>query len=888
MNTQGATDPGQDGNPQKRRFRLWRLAGWVGAGAVCAGLAAGVTWLVQRSARPEALEYTPAGGQAEAQVLALRVLATNRPWLEPQAVRATYSFKRKAIHWSLSSVFREHSLSQLRTFENKLTEPVTARWKSPADLRVGASFRTPLAAMLSAPSNYTVHSVGTARWSGKTVVAVDVMFQTPVTVHVGMGAGDTHYSSAGFRAGSARILIEPLKALPLFIGTSDSSAIGLNPRFNSTFTFDPDFFEMPGGRAPRFVEWRMPGQSWRSWYEFQVTNSFWLFKRGKALIKIDRWSFLDHRIEMTGLRAEPVRPGDLLQEYPTALTGGDPSPGHTRAWSFGREDVFRVSRFDLAIGRELRIESGPADLGIGHCAEGAVWAVLIPRDDASLNTRVAGQAERPDHVWLRFHPREIARLFPQATISADGAEKLKDEMCAIANMKMLSSWSAEGGATIPGPGQMTVDVDTKEGPRRFFAVDTRAGTARYAAEFEGRALNLSAEAIELMAQPPPDHRQEIAKETGDKSRPRVVSVHPPPGALAVPPMTELRVRFDRPMDPFAVKLDWESGEYLSTEYPRYDSNTFEFAISVRLAPGVLHQIVVGIREPGFGQGFVSTQGNTPALHVWRFATGKPPAAPAAAARAPASPVLDGSASRAAPGSNDMTLITLLKTMQRRRAQMTSLVEHVQTTMPSHRSLCFASATFKWQHPGQYYGDVSQIMGGLFRIGCDGQNWWWETGSAQIPDLVLCPTNAMRFPDISIADPFGLAADPPAKAAQCMGLVYAGMTNISGADCYLVESRAGGPGVSPSQWWWINAETYLVAESEAAGMRTRFVYEPLNRPLPSTAFAPARAPDVKPARLEALDADYTNRFLNLRDGNDGRMSVRWGKIGPKGMSSDGLN
>ena len=242
----------------------------------------------------------------------------------------------------------------------------------------------------------------------------------------------------------------------------------------------------------------------------------------------------------------------------------------------------------------------------------------------------------------------------------------------------------------------------------------------------------------------------------------------------------------------------------------------------------------------------------------------------------------------------MTLLTLLETMQRRRAQMTSLVEHAQTTMQFHagvfRSLCFMGATFKWQHPGQYYGDVAQIMGGggLFRIGCDGQNWWWETGSAATPELVLCPTNAMQLPDISIADPFGLAADPPAKAAQSLGLVYAGRTNLSGGDCYLVESRAGGPGVSPSQRWWINTETYLVAESEAGGVGTRFLYEPLNGPLPSTAFAPARPPGMKPVRLEALDADYTNRFLNLRDGNDGRMSVRWGKIGPKGTSSSGLN
>ena len=30
------------------------------------------------------------------------------------------------------------------------------------------------------------------------------------------------------------------------------------------------------------------------------------------------------------------------------------------------------------------------------------------------------------------------------------------------------------------------------------------------------------------------------------------------------------------------------------------------------------------------------------------------------------------------------------------------------------------------------------------------------------------------------------------------------------------------------------------------------------------------------------------FVNLRDGSNGQMSVRWGKIGRKGRSSSGLN
>jgi hypothetical protein len=823
--------------------------------------------------------------------LLARVLATNRPWLESKPVRATYFFNREVSEWSFTRALQTHSLKPLHGREKELVGPLNARWKSRSDLRLGVNFETPLGAMLRDRSNYTVVPLGTTKWRGQRVVGVDVAFQRQVQGGVGMGAGNTHYSSAGFGASSARILIEPRSALPLFIGTSESSMIGGRPQFQSTFTFEPNFFEMPGGRAPRFVEWRMARMSWCSRFEFQVTNAFWMFKQGAASIKMDRWSHLYQRLEMSRLQAEPLRHGDLSQEYPTTLSEGDSSVEHARSWRFQPEDMFRVSRFSFSVGENLRLESGPADLGIGHCADGAVWAVLIPRKSGTLHSGLATQGEAVAHVWLRFHPKQIGRLFPQETISADAAEKLRGEICAIANMKMMSSWSTEGKATIPGPGQMTVDVDTKEGPRRFFAVDTQAGTAQYAAEFEPHALNLSPEAIDVMSEPLPDHRQAVAEQSRDKSRPKVVAVHPAPGTLAVPPETELRVRFDRPMDPLGVGFNWDFGDCLSADYPRYDSNKFEFAINARLAPGVLHQVVVNTEQAGFGEGFVSPGGKRASLYVWRFTTGRAPVAPATAAPPATASVLADN-SDGGTSSNALKLLDLLGTMQRRRAQLTSLVENVQQVFQQHgsgiRSLWFMGGTFKWQQAGYYYGDASQFVDGLFRIGCDGRNWWWEIGSVDNPDLVLCPTNAMHLPDISLADPFDLATDSPANAVLKLGLVYGGVTNVAGTDYHLIESRPAGPATAPRVRWWIDPQSYLMAEMESDGVRTRYLYESLNRPLPPSAFAPARPPGARPGRPDVLESGYTNRFVNLRDGSDGRMSVRWGQIGPKGRSSSGLN
>ena len=59
-------------------------------------------------------------------------------------------------------------------------------------------------------------------------------------------------------------------------------------------------------------------------------------------------------------------------------------------------------------------------------------------------------------------------------------------MRAIAKAKFTSSWHAGKGHD-PRTKEMTVDVDTKGGPRRFFMVDTEAQTAEYVAAFAGRS-----------------------------------------------------------------------------------------------------------------------------------------------------------------------------------------------------------------------------------------------------------------------------------------------------------------------------------------------------------------------------------------------------------------
>lgn len=182
------------------------------------------------------------------------------------------------------------------------------------------------------------------------------------------------------------------------------------------------------------------------------------------------------------------RPVSLLKGYPTSLIGEDLVPQNARTWRFTEADIYRLTEFNLSVSNLLRVAVGPADVGIGHCDDGAVWAVIIPRSPGELDHAALPGREAVRHVWLRFHPKEIERIFPPATVFGDGDKSVFAQVNLIANYKVRNSWQAGGRVMIPGPQVFTVDADMTNGLRRFFAVDTQAPKADYYAVFESRPV----------------------------------------------------------------------------------------------------------------------------------------------------------------------------------------------------------------------------------------------------------------------------------------------------------------------------------------------------------------------------------------------------------------
>ena len=302
------------------------------------------------------------------------------------------------------------------------------------------------------------------------------------------------------------------------------------------------------------------------------------------------------------------------------MTAGDVTPENAREWEFAKQDIYRVAHFSLAIGRDLKVETDAADLGIGHCADGAVWAVLIPRERGTLTSSVTNQAEAIAHVWLRFHPGQVDNIFSPASVSADGNASLISAMRAIASSKMTSSWQANGKAMIPEPKDLTVYVDTKAGAHRFFVVDTLAKTADYIAAFNGSA--------------------DSSPMSWASAPPVVIKTFPEAGADNVPPgVTEIQATFSKEMrDGSWSWCDaWENSTPEGVEKPKYDADQKTCVLKVKLEPGKTYGYWLNTKR---FQNFKDKDGHAAVPYLLTFQTaanGQPsPGLPASAA-APINP-----------------------------------------------------------------------------------------------------------------------------------------------------------------------------------------------------------------------------------------------------------
>jgi hypothetical protein len=366
--------------------------------------------------------------------------------------------------------------------------------------------------------------------------------------------------------------------------------------------------------------------------------------------------------------------------------------------------------------------------------------------------------------------------------------------------------------------------------------------------------------------------------SSDTNAPKVVSVSPASGSEAAQ-ITLVDIQFDRPMAPPEQAHPFVTVPQLETEQKpakllhcvQYDSAKHTFHIALALPDKAKSRFALG----GFRTvGGILAQPIQLEYEVKSesFSTAQQSELNAAA--------------------KDQHLLGFLAAMKTKRIALTSLAEQVQSiSMNGDRGLLTdfdsKSATFKWSKPNLFYVDATQPMlsCGIFRIGCDGQKWWSHINK----ELVSCPVPDMQTLNACIADPFELLSRTPAAVAVELHLASSGPLPLGGRDAAAITSWDKEDGRTR---WFIDPETHLPSGVEQCSpygvFRTCFQYTSIDQPIAAGQFAIPKVAGLTPAPPEALDSEYTNRFVNIRDGSDGSMSVRWGKFGPGGRSSSGLN
>jgi len=178
--------------------------------------------------------------------------------------------------------------------------------------------------------------------------------------------------------------------------------------------------------------------------------------------------------------AAAVRAGeDLAKVYPATRDHVQSGLG----WVTTPEDVWRLSSFELGLGKGLSIEGKKATVVFGRDGTDVLWAVLFPDKPVAIESEHAGNGERTEAILLRFNPYDIGRVFPAKTVQGPGPAWLRARAARIFEHKLGWKWyTPAGNPTIVPREFMIVDVDTPQG-RLFYGVDRTAGTVTYVADF---------------------------------------------------------------------------------------------------------------------------------------------------------------------------------------------------------------------------------------------------------------------------------------------------------------------------------------------------------------------------------------------------------------------
>lgn len=193
----------------------------------------------------------------------------------------------------------------------------------------------------------------------------------------------------------------------------------------------------------------------------------------------------------------------------------------------------------------------------------------------------------------------------------------------------------------------------------------------------------------------------------------------------------------------------------------------------------------------------------------------------------------------------------------------------------------SGATFA-KHGKKFVGNVSQIMNlPKFVVGSDGTTCWFRSSDK----VTTCPSAEIANQYVSIANLFGVRSfDSPTALVEKLPIEYLGDETFNGKQCHRLRAWTQGNFAD----WLIDSNSLLPVYRTAQTFYSTFRWKNTNQPIDEDRFAVPKGVGIQRKPAEPLDEGYDQRYLNVSDGTNGRMSLRWGKRGKSGSSSSGLN
>ncbi|QDV50480.1 S41 family peptidase [Gimesia fumaroli] len=186
----------------------------------------------------------------------------------------------------------------------------------------------------------------------------------------------------------------------------------------------------------------------------------------------------------TGVK--PAVAEDLSKKYPASPDFSKQPRSYSTATE--KEDVWSLSSFDFKLADSFEVKLGAAQVVLGRHDKNVLWAAVFPDEPGEIVTASAGKGEHVTSVWLRFHPARVGELFPANTVVKQGNAALVKQANGLASHKMRSSWHKNGRPMVPLLESIIIDLETKEGSRRFYVIDTKQQTVKYVDAFRNRVL----------------------------------------------------------------------------------------------------------------------------------------------------------------------------------------------------------------------------------------------------------------------------------------------------------------------------------------------------------------------------------------------------------------